>query len=333
MEVRSRGYKRAIPHASPVFLGEGLAPVIVYEAHAAPLHPSEPKQGCFRNGISVIFELQNLKMLGLALLWEVCAVIFHVSCVGFTWHRGVVQFGMSGTPPLHDVLHEWLPNMQFARVVPELGMFGSVFYLVSLMLYNFDERSLDCFRSILWSHGAGLITRGLSFSSTLLPDSSQQCHTSQFLGACHDLVFSGHVLMLVLVAAMTQHFYYLHPAVRVTITLNAIFQVRTTRGANSNKYGPLVIATPPAQCVMIAATRNHYTVDVIVAAAISLGYYVAITRHPALVALAVRHPFKVCINVCIALMCTLLHYIARANSTPLVAGTGQTFYDRVRTRP
>jgi hypothetical protein len=207
----------------------GSTPVIVYEALAVPSTP-EPTVGCFRNGINVITEFQSLKMLVIALLWEASCVAIHMACVKYIWHRGVAEFGKNGAPPLRDVVHDTVPSLQFIRFVPEVGMLGSIFYLVWLMLWNFDERSLDCFRTALWAHGAIMLSRGLSFSSTLLPDASQTCHTSQYLGACHDLLFSGHAAMLVLIAGLTQKFFFLHPAVRVTVIVNAAFQVCASRG-------------------------------------------------------------------------------------------------------
>lgn len=75
---------------------------------------------------------------------------------------------------------------------------------------------------------------------------------------------------MIMAAAASMHFFFLHPAVRVVIVLNAI-----------------------VQSFLVAASRNHYTVDVIVAIIVALLAYVAFTRHPSLVALTTFVPAKV----------------------------------------
>ena len=253
-------------------------PTFVYEAHSYPGRTGNayrrfPTSGWLQDWIALrkqVLNPTNLKIWAWALLWEGCAIAFHGWCAKQTYIRGVIDHNMVGTPPLFDLVHENVPNLQWARLAPELGTIGSVLYLAGLMLYNFDERSLDCFRTVLWAHGVILITRAISFSSTLLPDASQQCHDSKFIGGCHDLIFSGHIALMTLCVACTLHFFFPHPAVRVVLVLNACLQT-----------------------FLVAATRNHYTVDVVVAVVVAIPCYIAFTRHPVLVSLTTYVPAKV----------------------------------------
>ena len=171
-------------------------------------------------------------------------------------------------PPLHDVLHELLPNMQPWRIVPEVGHLVSVLHLAAQMLWHFDQRSLDAIRTLLWVQGSLMVMRGLCFSSTLLPDSSQQCSTSMFLGSCHDLIFSGHVLLMALCILVGLLFF---PA---------------TPWAHRALVWTLSLATT----LLIAASRNHYTVDILMALFLTplmLNFWIT---HPGALALGVLRP-------------------------------------------
>ena len=169
------GHSAALPARTPVLRYEAWAPLAVRGPWWA-----------------FLARWKNIKMTALALAWWAASLAVHARLSRMSWDRGAAA-GMVGVPPLKDVLHEVLPSMQRLRVLPEIGHTLPVLYLSGLMLAHFDQRSLDCFRTFLLAHGALLLTRGLAFIGTLLPDASQQCHTSLFVGGCHDLIFSGHV--------------------------------------------------------------------------------------------------------------------------------------------
>ena len=76
--------------------------------------------------------LKNVRMTAYSLLFWVACVAAHGALSAESWARGV-RFGMIGTPPLHDILHEVLPNTQRLRVVPEIGHALPVLYLSGLM--------------------------------------------------------------------------------------------------------------------------------------------------------------------------------------------------------
>jgi len=96
-------------------------------------------------------------------------------------------------------------------------------------------------------HGFLMATRALAFASTLLPDASRQCHASRFLGSCFDLIFSGHVVMMIL-PLLGQAAFFPHTPAAVRLLLRAC---------------------AAGTCLLVAAARNHYTVDVLLAVVIT----------------------------------------------------------------
>ena len=216
-----------------------------------------------------LFSWHNLRLSGWTFAFYAAAVAFHMALASFTYGRGV-RYGMHDTPPLHDLLHELLPHAQSLRVIPEVGFVAPVLWLSGLMLVKFDQRSLDCFRTFLWTHGCLLAGRALSFVGTLLPDASEQCRQSVYLGSCHDLVYSGHVSIMLLSALFACHFFEQSATVRTVLLLTVV-----------------VVS------ILIVACRNHYTVDVVLALGLTTFAYVAFTRHPALVALGTAAPAHV----------------------------------------
>lgn len=219
---------------------------------------------------------RNLAQSAAALAVHAGAIALHTAATGFTLRRGVEVYGRGGggvdaaalgAGPLRDVLHDALPNLQRWRVVPEVGHLVPVLALVWCLLSHIDQRSLDAFRLFLWCHAALMATRAASFASTLLPDASQQCHTSLFVGSCHDLMFSGHAMIMTLATLVLQHFFALPAGAR-----------------------RLLWASNAGVAVLIVATRNHYTVDVVAALALAAAVWGAFSRHPALLAVAVADP-------------------------------------------
>lgn len=203
------------------------------------------------------------------LVWFISLAI-HTYASKITLHRGTSVHDLRHSPPLFDIIHDYTPSFQQYRIVPELCYLAPVLFTSALMLYHFDQRSLDCIRTFLWTHAFLLCFRAISFSSTLLPDSSQTCHTSIFTGSCYDLIYSGHVMIMLLSILLGQHFFILNPII------NAIF-----------------ILDLAVTSVLVIVTRNHYTVDVVIALLMTPLTFIAFTRHPPLVSLSCLVPEKI----------------------------------------
>lgn len=234
---------------------------------ALPLAPPPPKQPWWS---SRLLAPRNVAMTLASLAFHAVCIALHTAATSFTLARGLAAYGRHPSPPLSDVLHDALPPLQQWRVLPEVGHVIPVLALAAHILALTDQRSLDALRTFLWAHGTLMALRALSFTGTLLPDPSRSCHDSLFIGSCHDLVFSGHAMILTLAGLVHRHFFALPP------TLDAALW--------ANGAGVLF---------MVVASRNHYTVDVVVAVVVTTAVFVAFTRHPSLVALAVAHPMHV----------------------------------------
>jgi hypothetical protein len=173
------------------------------------------------------------------------------------------------SPPLRDVLHESLPNLAHARAAAEALHVTPVLLAGGCMLRAFDQRSLDALRTFLWVHGSLMALRGLCFAVTLLPDASRSCRESPFMGSCHDLVFSGHVLIMTL-GSLTARLFFVLPA----------------------GFTPILVLSTLGTAAFIAAARNHYTLDVLLSLILTPLVWYVWTTHETCVALAMLDPDK-----------------------------------------
>lgn len=248
------------PHTIPI-------PVIQYQAILSPTAVPSPvgKEAWYAFFISYA----NIRLTIATLVFWVSIIIFHQYLTKFTLYRGTVVHDMRNTPPLYDLFHEIFPNLQPYRIIPEVLHVIPVLYLSGLMIYYFDQRSIDCIRTYLWIHGCIMFMRACSFTSTLLPDASQTCHKSLYTGSCHDLIFSGHVVIMILSVLMMQHFFWVPGFIRLIMGIDS------------------AIAS-----LLIIITHNHYAVDVLLAIFIVPFVFLAFTRHPVLASLGCLVPEK-----------------------------------------
>lgn len=140
-------------------------------------------------------------------------------------------------PPLYDVYQQILPNLKHLRIIPEILHLIPIIFLGSLMLYY---KNLDSLNKFLGKHGLLMVLRALCFSSTILPDSSETCMSTNYMGSCFDLIFSGHTTIMLLSTYIIKDFFLVSLQVyNLLLFLNLI------------------------NAVLIILCRNHYTVDVI----------------------------------------------------------------------
>lgn len=168
---------------------------------------------------------------GWTAFWAISMCLHQVaSALVTSWGREV----MHKAAPLPDLGHMALPNLQPYRWIPEVLVHWPLVAAGIAALCRFDIGGLKHF---LQSHAFCMLLRALCFSLTLLPDASQMCEDSQWSGACHDLIFSGHIVALMLATL------YLWPfkSWRLVLVLNAVLA-----------------------SLMTVAVRNHYSVDVVV---------------------------------------------------------------------
>jgi len=182
---------------------------------------------------STSFRHVDLRFLSNVALWAI-AMAFHqaASAVVADWGHATIY----KMPPLPDVGHLVLPNLQAYRWMPEILIHVPLIYAGLVSLYRWDVNGVEHF---LQSHAVSMLLRALCFSLTLLPDASQMCEESKWSGSCHDLVFSGHMVALSLAS--------------MYLWTRASFTVRV-----------LLVLNVIAAGILTVAVRNHYSVDVIV---------------------------------------------------------------------
>jgi len=173
------------------------------------------------------------------LFWGIC-ISLHKYLSVITYKNGM-DINLHKQKPLFDIIQNNFPNLQHLRIIPEILHIIPVATLVFLILYNFNEFSLQALNTFFTKHGTLMFLRGLFFSSTLLPDSSQMCSVSTHIGSCFDLIFSGHSTIMYL----------------STYIINTYFSI------NTNIYY-LFHFNNLITSILIILCRNHYTVDVLI---------------------------------------------------------------------
>lgn len=142
------------------------------------------------------------------------------------------------TAPLPDVLHEWTHR----RGVKKFWSTTSECILLLSLVMAARQQQV---KRVLLLGNIAFILRSLCIMVTSLPDASQCCTVTLFVGkdgktgSCHDLMFSGHMTITTLALLL---------AVRATPSLSSVVL-------------PLLMA----QTFAISLSHNHYTVDVVVA--------------------------------------------------------------------
>jgi hypothetical protein len=183
-------------------------------------------------------------MLYQCIFW-ISAVGFHIAMMIFTFNKGM-SIGLQHHKPLYDVVQQNTINLRRIRIIPEILHFIPISLLLIYTLYSFYNSNIDLFynsfETFFTKHGILFYLRPLLFSSTLLPDSSQMCLTSQSIGSCFDLIFSGHSSIMFLTTYLLRDIFNIGAILFYALQFNNLLT-----------------------SFLIIACRNHYTVDVLLA--------------------------------------------------------------------
>jgi hypothetical protein len=183
-------------------------------------------------------------MLYQCIFW-VSAVGFHILMMIFTFNKGI-SIGLQHHKPLYDVVQQNTINLKRIRIIPEILHFIPILMLALYTFYSLYNSNIDLFynsfETFFTKHGILFYLRPLLFSSTLLPDSSQMCLTSQSIGSCFDLIFSGHSSIMFLATYILRDIFNITASLFYTLQFNNLLT-----------------------SFLIIACRNHYTVDVLLA--------------------------------------------------------------------
>jgi len=179
--------------------------------------------------------MKKYSLLFSSLLWVFC-ILFHKKLADITYNKGL-QINLLKSLPLYDVIQESFPNLQEYRIIPEVLHFIPILTLFANTVYH---KNIQCLKKFLVVHGILMFLRAISFSVTLLPDSSGMCQLSTHLGSCFDLLFSGHSTIMILCCLLLSQFFDIQLKWKIALFANT--------GITS---------------FLIILCRNHYTIDVL----------------------------------------------------------------------
>ena len=154
------------------------------------------------------------------------------------------QNGKKNNPeekPLNDLGHYYLPDLDKYYIIPDIIV---VLYIVGFIYYG----NIQVFKEISLLMCIIFIFRSILIISTSIPDASGRCDKNKFkIGYCNDLMFSGHTATLTL----------------ITLYLMNIFP---------NKRNMLILGNIITY-ILIIASKNHYTIDVLIGIYVSTTVY------------------------------------------------------------
>jgi hypothetical protein len=179
---------------------------------------------------------QKTNVLRNFVFWCIC-IGFHSLLAKFVYTKGI-SIGLLGKEPLYDLIQDLLPNLQSHRIIPEIL---HIIPVALLAYYTAIFWHRDCLSEFFLKHGSLMFLRGILFTSTLLPDSSQMCHLSNHFGGCFDLMFSGHSTITFLCTLLLVKHFPLSKFLKQTLFVNVFLT-----------------------SILIILCRNHYTVDVVI---------------------------------------------------------------------
>lgn len=179
--------------------------------------------------------MKKYSLLFSSLFW-ICCILFHKKLADITYNKGL-EINLLKSLPLHDIIQESFPNLQKYRIIPEVLHFIPILTLLSNTIYY---KNIQCLKNFLVTHGILMFIRAISFSVTLLPDSSGMCQLSTHLGSCFDLLFSGHSTIMLLCCLLIKDYFS--------------FDI---------KWKICLFANTGITSFIIILCRNHYTIDVL----------------------------------------------------------------------
>lgn len=182
---------------------------------------------------------KNAKLLKKVLVW-LLSIAIHKGVSVLVYNKGN-DLHLDTLPPLYDIVQSYIPNLQPYRILPEFLHLIPIAIFFYLVFKHSNENSVNALQKMFHLHSELMLLRCICFSVTLLPDSSQMCKNTHFIGSCYDLIYSGHTTAMFLFTYLIREFYNVSNILYINLQLNNIIT-----------------------SILIIACRNHYTIDVII---------------------------------------------------------------------
>lgn len=187
------------------------------------------------------------------------SIAFHKGVSILVYNKGN-ELELDSWPPLYDLIQHHTPNLQPYRILPEFLHLVPIAIFLYLVIKHSNSNSVQALNKMLLVHSQLLVLRCICFAVTLLPDSSQMCKITQFVGSCYDLIFSGHTTAMFLFTYLIKEFFNIKPLTYFLLQLNNYIT-----------------------SFIIIACRNHYTIDVIISLLATNYFYFQYNYKPVLI--------------------------------------------------
>lgn len=157
----------------------------------------------------------------------VLTIIVYALSNSFTYYIGNSQCKQA---PLHDVIHNLLPNLADYVHVRDLVL------LLFFMPFFWVKEKTEFVKALWASFLLIVLVKAISIFFTYIPSSNPNCAEKNYLNHCHHNSTSGHASLCLMLI-----YYY--------VQFGAL-----------NQYAYTLVFL---YCILIAMTRAHYTVDII----------------------------------------------------------------------
>jgi hypothetical protein len=137
--------------------------------------------------------------------WVICIFLHYILSLK-TYDLGL-SIRLQTYAPLYDIVQRNFSNLQRYRIIPEILHVIPVIILILYIIIGNSDASTKAINKFLITHGPLMALRGIFFSVTLLPDSSEMCLESGHIGSCFDLIFSGHSTIMLLCTMIIHEFF------------------------------------------------------------------------------------------------------------------------------
>lgn len=169
-------------------------------------------------------------------------------CKKYIYNTSLDYYSSYEERPLYDTLHNIIPYHSYSLHFSEAIM---IFFVILFIYLIYKSRNISILYNFLIILAIIHIIRSLLFSLTLLPDSSNYCTFSLFVGSCNDLLFSGHISGALLILLFVDKY--------------KLFNSKVIK----NSFIILFILMN----IFILSARNHYSIDIVTALIITYIIY------------------------------------------------------------
>ncbi len=173
------------------------------------------------------------------ILLYISVIIILSQCKKFIYDQSLLYYQEYQQRPLYDLFHSMIPYSEYSKYISEMIL---LFFILILLYLFYKKRNISIFNHFIILLAIIQFVRGILFSLTLLPDSSQNCTYGILLGSCNDLLFSGHIAVVFIILLFTYQYKLFSNQIQKIFLFLFVFMI-----------------------LFILSARNHYSIDVIVA--------------------------------------------------------------------